>query len=194
MMAWVRNQRIARSLMVVVSSLAVLAIAPQGPAIASEDSVSEFDIPSLASLEVPPLGSGDRYLPETAVTHLRLDLSDRRVYVERGDETIASYPVAIGKAQTPTPTGTYQVFQMIENPIWQSPWTGRVTPPGANSALGLRWIGFAQMSNGIIGFHGTPTVSSIGKAASNGCVRMYNKDVVAMFEQVEMGTTVIVQN
>lgn len=193
MMAWVRNQRISRSLTAIISSLVALTIASQGQAIASEDFIAEIDTPSLASLDVPPLGSSDRYLPEAAQTHLRLDLSDRRVYVERGEEVVASYPVAIGKAQTPTPTGTYQVFQMIVDPIWQSPWTGRVTPPGANSALGLRWIGFAQMSNGIIGFHGTPTVSSIGKAASNGCVRMYNKDVVAMFEQVEMGTTVIVQ-
>lgn len=192
MMARVRDRRFSRSLMVIVSSLAMLMVGTR--AIASEDSVSDFSSQSIASLDVPPLGSGDRYLPETAVTHLRLDLSDRRVYVERGDERIASYPVAIGKSQTPTPTGTYEVFQMIENPIWQSPWTGQVTPPGPNSALGLRWIGFAQMSNGIIGFHGTPTVSSIGKAASNGCVRMHNKDVLAMFEQVEMGTTVIVQH
>ncbi|MBP0017106.1 MAG: L,D-transpeptidase [Cyanobacteria bacterium SBLK] len=194
MMAWVRNQRISRSLTAIASGLVALTIASQGQAIAEENFLSEIDTPSLASLDVPPLGSSDRYLPEAAKTHLRLDLSDRRVYVERGDEVVASYPVAIGKAQTPTPTGTYEVFQMIVDPIWQSPWTGRVTPPGANSALGLRWIGFAQMSNGIIGFHGTPTVSSIGKAASNGCVRMYNKDVVAMFEQVEMGTTVIVQH
>nr|WP_239121507.1 L,D-transpeptidase [Spirulina major] len=191
-MARVRDRRISRSLMVIVSSLAMLMVGTR--AIASEDSVSDFSSQSIASLDVPPLGSGDRYLPETAVTHLRLDLSDRRVYVERGEERIASYPVAIGKSQTPTPTGTYEVFQMIEDPIWQSPWTGQVTPPGPNSALGLRWIGFAQMSNGVIGFHGTPTVSSIGKAASNGCVRMYNKDVLAMFEQVGMGTTVIVQH
>ncbi|MEM9541591.1 MAG: L,D-transpeptidase [Cyanobacteria bacterium P01_E01_bin.42] len=195
MMAWFRNQRISRSLTAIVSSaISLTIVARAGGAIASEDFLSEIETPSFASVDVPPLGSSDRYLPETAQTHLRLDLSDRRVYVERGEEVIASYPVAIGKAQTPTPTGTYEVFQMVVDPVWQSPWTGQVTPPGANSALGLRWIGFAQMSNGIIGFHGTPTVSSIGKAASNGCVRMYNKDVVAMFEQVEMGTTVIVQN
>jgi len=67
-----------------------------------------------------------------------------------------------------------------------------VTTPGPNSALGVRWIGFNDLPNGIIGFHGTPTVNSIGKAASNGCVRMFNHDVVALFEQIEMGTTVTV--
>jgi lipoprotein-anchoring transpeptidase ErfK/SrfK len=82
---------------------------------------------------------------------------------------------------------------MIENPSWQSPWTGEVFAPGANSALGLRWIGFAEMSNGIIGFHGTPTVSSIGRAASNGCVRLRNEDVLALYSHVRMGMTVVVE-
>ncbi|MGB0563175.1 MAG: L,D-transpeptidase [Spirulinaceae cyanobacterium] len=143
--------------------------------------------------EIPPLEDPEVYLPAEAQVHLVLRLGERRVYVYRGEEVQASYPVAIGTSQTPTPTGTYEVFQMVEDPVWQSPWTGRITAPGPNSALGLRWIGFAQMSNGVIGFHGTPTVNSIGKAASNGCVRMYNHDVVAMFEQVEMGTTVTVE-
>lgn len=144
--------------------------------------------------EFPPLGNASAYLPGETAVQLVLRLGERRVYVYRGDRVVNSYPVAIGKSSTPTPTGTFQVFQMIENPVWQSPWTGRVTNPGADSALGLRWIGFAQMSNGIIGFHGTPTVNSIGQAASNGCVRMYNRDVLELFEQVEMGTTVRVEH
>ncbi len=158
--------------------------------------VQAGDLDSLtvaATLDVPPLGEAARYLPEAADVHLVLRLRERRVYVYRGTEAIASYPVAIGTAQTPTPRGTFEVFQMVENPIWQSPWTGKVTPPGPNSALGVRWIGFASMSNGIIGFHGTPTVNSIGHAASNGCVRMFNHDVVALFNQVQMGTRVIVE-
>lgn len=151
-----------------------------------------FASPSMNLPEIPPLGEPSLYLPNSE-THLVLRLGERRVYVYRGDEVLASYPVAIGTSQTPTPTGEFQVFQMVEDPVWQSPWTGEIKEPGPNSALGLRWIGFAEMSNGIIGFHGTPTVSSIGYAASNGCVRMHNKDVVAMFEQIQMGAKVIVE-
>jgi hypothetical protein len=148
----------------------------------------------MQSPELPALGEHFEYLPEEiAVVHLVLNLGQRRVYVNRGEEVLASYPVAIGQPNTPTPIGEFEVFQMIEDPIWQNPWTGEVRSPGANSALGLRWIAFNQMPNGIIGFHGTPTVSSIGRAASNGCVRMHNADVVALFEQVEIGTTVIVE-
>ncbi|MEA5417735.1 L,D-transpeptidase [Spirulina sp. CCNP1310] len=151
-----------------------------------------ISLTTVAMTEVPSLGHADRYLPQEDVVHVVLRLGERRVYVYRGDEVQASYPVAIGTSATPTPTGTFEVFQMIENPVWQNPWTGQVTAPGPNSALGVRWIGFNNLPNGIIGFHGTPTVNSIGKAASNGCVRMFNHDVVALFEQIEMGTTVTV--
>lgn len=126
-------------------------------------------------------------------TQIVLRLGERRVYVYDNDRVLDSFPVAIGAPNTPTPTGQFEIFQMIVNPVWQSPWTGEVFAPGANSALGLRWIGFAELPNGIIGFHGTPTVSSIGRAASNGCVRLRNEDVLALFEHVEMGMTVVVE-
>ena len=121
-----------------------------------------------------------------------LDLGDRRVYLYNGSELINSYPVAVGTAETPTPTGEFAVSQLVVNPVWQSPWTGEVRSPGPNSALGLRWIGFASNGAGVFGFHGTPTVESIGQAASNGCVRMHNADVVELFAQVAIGTTVSV--
>lgn len=145
--------------------------------------------PALTSPQPAPAPAAAATLPVKLVLRLR----ERRVYVYRGDRVEISYPVAIGKPSTPTPTGTFQVFQMIKDPIWRNPWTGQVTRPGANSALGLRWIGFNQRPNGIIGFHGTPTVNSIGRAASNGCVRMRNEHVVELFEKVHMGATVVVE-
>lgn len=128
----------------------------------------------------------------TAENRLVLSLRSRRVYLYQGDMLLSSYPVAIGTAETPTPQGEFTVSKMVENPVWQSPWTGEIHEPGPNSALGLRWIEFASTEAGSFGFHGTPTVESIGKAASNGCVRMYNEDVVALFAQVSVGTPVSV--
>ncbi len=173
------------------------------PAIASDGSVSDGSASgSLTATrfvdqglpDLPGLSNPELFLPtEQHVTQVVLRLGQRRVFVQQGDEMVASYPVAIGSQDTPTPTGEFAVFEMIENPVWQSPWTGEVRSPGANSALGLRWIGFARMSNGVIGFHGTPTVSSIGRAASNGCVRMRNEDVLALFSLVQVGTVVRVE-
>lgn len=165
---------------------APLASAPQVQATAANTRPAPGPVP-----ELPQLADASAYLPSLEQpVHLVLRLGRRRVFVYEGDREVASYPVAIGTRSTPTPTGEFRVFQMIRDPIWQSPWTGRITEPGPNSALGLRWIGFAEMPNGIIGFHGTPTVNSIGQAASNGCVRMFNHDVVELFERVQMGTIV----
>ena len=174
---------------------------PTATPTATTDSTTTLDRNSLTIEELswvlPPLGIPSIYLPSpeeiSKDIRLVLKLSERKVYVYQGDKVEASYPVAIGKSSTPTPTGNFEVFQMVVDPIWESPWTGEVFPPGANSALGLRWIGFAQLPNGVVGFHGTPTISSIGKAASNGCVRMHNEHVVELFEKVKMGTPVTVE-
>ncbi|MBE9115254.1 L,D-transpeptidase [Lusitaniella coriacea LEGE 07157] len=196
---FLQHLRQLNSIILLCSGAAILSFSGQQSAIAAEPppelaATNAVQLPGagLSSPELPPLGEAELYLPNNKTVRLVLRLGERRVYLYEGDDAIASYPVAIGKTSTPTPGGEFQVFQMIENPIWQSPWTGEVKKPGPNSALGLRWIGFAQMSNGIIGFHGTPTLSSIGRAASNGCVRMRNEDVVALFEKVEMGTPVSV--
>ncbi|GAB4460201.1 MAG: hypothetical protein OHK0037_06980 [Elainellaceae cyanobacterium] len=145
--------------------------------------------------EVPPLWDFEQFTPEpqTRATHLVLSISQRRVFAYQYDTVLGSFPVAVGKSSTPTPTGEFTVFEMIEDPAWQNPWTGEIRQPGADSALGVRWIGFAEMPNGVIGFHGTPTVSSIGQAASNGCVRMRNEDVLALYALVEVGTLVRVE-
>ncbi|MCL2931487.1 MAG: L,D-transpeptidase [Trichodesmium sp. MAG_R03] len=122
-----------------------------------------------------------------------LRLGERRVYVYEGEEEIASYPVAVGKPGWETPTGNFKVIQLVENPQWQNPWTGEIMPAGVNTALGLRWIGFWTDGKDTIGFHGTPTIESIGYAASHGCVRMYNEDVVKLFKKVQVGTQVVVE-
>ncbi len=144
--------------------------------------------------QLPPLKETSLYLPEVPQTiRLVLKLTERRVYLYRGQEIKVSYPVAIGKKSTPTPKGEYKVIQMIIDPAWENPWTGEISLPGKASPLGLRWIGFWTDGKDYIGFHGTPNRDSIGQAASNGCLRMFNEDVVALFKEVEMGTTVIVE-
>ncbi|MGB3201467.1 MAG: L,D-transpeptidase [Nodosilinea sp.] len=134
-------------------------------------------------------------LPEVAEqpVHLRLSLSDRRVYVHRGRAIEASFPVAIGRPGWETPTGEFEVFSQISQPGWTNPFTNEVMPPGADNPLGDRWIGFWSDGNNVIGFHGTPNRDSVGRAASHGCVRMYNEDIRQLFDMVKLGTQVIVE-
>ena len=114
---------------------------------------------------------------------------------DRGELT-KSYTVAVGAPEFPTPPGEYTVQSKQVNPAWsvpQSAWAGdlagKVIPGGAaGNPLVARWIGF----NGSVGFHGTATISSLGGAASHGCVRMNPRDVIDLYERVEVGTPVLV--
>jgi len=132
--------------------------------------------------------------PELAVElQLVIRLSERRVYLYNRDNLQVSYPIAVGRAGWETPVGSYSVINMVVDPGWQNPFTGAVIPPGPSNPLGDRWIGFWTDGENFIGFHGTPNEGSVGRAASHGCIRMYNRDVRELFEKVAVGTPVIVQ-
>ncbi|MEH2454851.1 L,D-transpeptidase [Nostoc sp.] len=127
--------------------------------------------------------------------HLLLKLNERKLYVYRGDSLQASYPVAIGKPGWETPTGKFRIIHMVQNPAWKNPWFPNRTiipPRSLDNPLGERWIGFWTDGKDEIGFHGTPSVKSVGQAVSHGCVRMYNKDVRKLYEFVKLGTPVLV--
>lgn len=147
------------------------------------------------SAKIPPLEEAAKYLPEPISQEVRLVLvlSQRQVHLYKGDTLQASYPVAIGKKGWETPTGEFEITQKVSEPAWENPFTGAIVPPGKNNPLGVRWIGFWTDGRDYIGFHGTPNESLIGQAVSHGCVRMRNRDVIALFEQVELGTPVVVK-
>ena len=151
---------------------------------------------------LPSLGVADDYLPMVPaippmvvadILRLELRLGERKVYVFKNDEIIASYPVAIGRAGWETPTGNFAVRDMIENPGWENFRTGEVMPPGGDNPLGVRWISFWTDGVNEIGFHGTTDEELIGQAVSHGCVRMRNQDVTALFNKVAIGTPVVVK-
>jgi lipoprotein-anchoring transpeptidase ErfK/SrfK len=176
----------------VVQQQATASIATQD--VAGSAATTEIDLPAIKLPELPPLGEPDQFLPSEEIpTRLVIKLKDRRVYVYQGDQMKTSYPIAIGKAGWETPTGTFEVRQMIQNPSWEHPWTGEVVPPGPENPLGSRWISFWTDGRNQIGFHGTPNEDLVGQAVSHGCIRMRNQDVQALFEQVTVGTPVTVQ-
>jgi lipoprotein-anchoring transpeptidase ErfK/SrfK len=151
--------------------------------------------------QLPPLGDGSKFIPLDPITSVKpaedvrlvIRLKDRRVYVYRQNDIQTSFPIAVGKAGWETPKGTFKVIQKIKNPIWEHPWTGELVPSGPDNPLGSRWIGFWTDGKNVIGFHGTPNEESVGRAASHGCVRMFDKDVQVLFEKVDVGTPVIVE-
>jgi len=107
---------------------------------------------------------------------ITVDLSSRRLTLYKDGSTINSYPVGIGKMLTPTPTGTYSIINKQPNP---------------GGAFGAMWMGLSKPSYGI---HGTNDPSSIGSLVSHGCIRMYNRDVLALSQVVPIGTQVTIVN
>jgi len=64
-----------------------------------------------------------------------------------------------------------------------------VIPPGPKNPIKARWMGF----DGSAGIHGTAQLSSLGQAASNGCVRMAIPDVKDLYRRVRVGTPVRIE-
>lgn len=131
--------------------------------------------------------------PQAVQSRLLVDLSDRSVTLLRRGKAIAEYPIAVGQEGWETPTGTFTVEDKHPDPEWEHPITGEVVPAGPDNPLGSRWIGFWTDGINQIGFHGTNQAELIGLAVSHGCIRMTNADIEEMYEQVEVGTTVVVR-
>lgn len=200
-----QSQSVTRSLMRATSSILMFLLSVQQISQASTPPQINPIIPIKVSpnnaVRLPPLGSLENYIPlepnqpEIAPhsRYLVISLTQRQVHLYENEELKISYPIAIGKEGWETPTGEFNVLQMLENPYWEHPWTGEIVPPGEDNPLGPRWIGFWTDGTNFIGFHGTPNEELVGQAVSHGCIRMRNDDVVALFEQVEIGTKVIVK-
>ena len=115
---------------------------------------------------------------------LRIDINipANRLQVLDGDRVLRTYAVSVGLPGNDTPDGEFTVGRAEWNPSWRPPegreWTreARFTPPGPNNPMGRVKLFFAPLYY----IHGTPDSASIGQAASRGCVRMRNRDVVAL--------------
>lgn len=193
----VRDDRLSRSVMLLCqgAALVLLGIQWRGWATDPQSLVNQTPVNAHTTHRVNLDATGGA-TPSTATkreARLVLDLSDRQVSVYRNQQLVSSYPVAIGQAGWETPSGSFQVLEMQRDPKWQHPITGEVVPVGPDNPLGKRWIGFLNEGRAHIGFHGTNQEALIGQAVSHGCVRMRNRDVVALYSQIALGTPVEVR-
>jgi lipoprotein-anchoring transpeptidase ErfK/SrfK len=116
--------------------------------------------------------------------------TELRFFVDR--KLAKTYQVAIGRIGFETPAGLYEIRNKAVNPAWfvpNKPWAGdlagKVIPPGdPENPIKARWMGFWDGA----GIHGTADVSSIGSAASHGCIRMRVPDVVQLYDRVPLHT------
>jgi lipoprotein-anchoring transpeptidase ErfK/SrfK len=117
-----------------------------------------------------------------------------RLYLYDGNRLERTFKVATGRAQYPTPTGSWSIVDMQRNPWWRPPssdWAKglKPIPPGPGNPLGTRWMGLSAPG---VGMHGTPDAASVGYSASHGCIRMYVPDAEWLFDHVRVGTPVFI--
>jgi lipoprotein-anchoring transpeptidase ErfK/SrfK len=121
-------------------------------------------------------------------TRIVVDLSARRVTLYERGRRVLSARAAVGTQQTPTPTGRYYVNQ-------------RLIPEDSSGPFGPGAIGISAFSEvltgwtqgGPIAIHGTNRPDLIGRAISNGCIRVRNDLLLRMFEKARAGTPVTVR-
>jgi lipoprotein-anchoring transpeptidase ErfK/SrfK len=121
-------------------------------------------------------------------TRIVVDLSARKLTLFRRGKPVLRTTVAIGSRATPTPTGRYYVNQ-------------RLLPEDPSGPYGPAALGVSAFSNvltgwtqgGPIGIHGTNEPWSIGRAVSNGCIRLRNPVLKKLFDETRAGTPVIIR-
>ncbi len=121
-----------------------------------------------------------------------VDTSERRLYYMLKDSKAIRYRVAVGKPHMQWFGKTF-VTSKRKNPDWRP--TARMrrqgyprfVPGGPKNPLGVRaiYLGWSEYR-----IHGTTAPRSIGRAASSGCIRMLNRDVVDLYKRVHIGAPV----
>lgn len=111
----------------------------------------------------------------------------KKLSVVKAGKVTWQRPVAVGKPSTPTPTGEFFVDFI-------TPMRCCAYGPVMLSVSGFSNVlfQFGKGGTGQIAIHGTNADWSVGRAASNGCVRMHNADVVALSKMVPAGTPVLI--
>ena len=121
----------------------------------------------------------------------------RRLYlVLDGSGTALRYPVAVGKFGKQW-RGMATVDGKYVEPAWAppaevkraEPWLPNYIAGGSpHNPMGARAL---TLSGDQYAIHGTNRPGSIGTAASFGCIRMLNRDIVDLYDRVLVGTPVV---
>lgn len=150
----------------------------------------ESDRVDIAYKTLKPEVTSDAFDQVLLVRH-----GERKLYLYNDGKISHSWTVAVGQPNYPTPTGVYEVTELRYMPTWINPapdgWGSDMPAeigPGTDNPLGVRAINWSAPA---IRFHGTENLSSLGTAASHGCVRMSNDDVVDLYDMIEVGASIV---
>ncbi len=150
---------------------------------------------SADSVTTRPADAGCAMARKAAIA---ISQSARKLYLVLEGGAALVYPVAVAKRGMEW-TGSAHVATKYVEPDWSPPEIVRRDHPGLpavvpggspNNPMGARAI---ALDRDEIAIHGTTRAmrASIGAAASYGCIRMRNEDVIDLFDRVQVGAVVV---
>jgi len=123
---------------------------------------------------------------------------ERRLYYVLGGRKAIRYPVGVGRAGMAW-SGTASIDGKYIRPAWSPPdMIKRENPrvpnviPSGSPANPMGEAAMTLSGGGQYAIHGTNNPGSIGRFVSHGCIRMYNSDILDLYERVGLGTKVVV--
>lgn len=123
--------------------------------------------------------------------------SERRLYYVLDDGKAIRYPVGVGRAGRAW-AGTATIAGKYLQPDWSPPAAIKRDRPGIpdvipggspNNPMGAAAM---TLTRGQYAIHGTNSPGSIGGFVSYGCIRMFNEDIMDLYQRVNYGTSVVV--
>ncbi len=158
----------------------------------------------LLGLSAPALASPDAHSSREVVRFTGFDVGtivistrERRLYLVVQDGVALRYRVAVGQQGMQWRGQTY-IDGRHRRPAWSPPSIVKRDIPSLPDVIAggtpHNPMGEAALTlaGGEYAIHGTNRPLSVGKAVSYGCFRMYNADVMDLFERVRVGTQVVV--
>jgi len=129
-----------------------------------------------------------------------IETSARQLYLIEPEGLARRYGIAVGDAGYAW-SGRARVGRKATWPAWHPTPSMRAASllptrvaPGAHNPLGARALYlFEDGRDTLYRIHGTSEPWTIGTRASSGCIRMFNEDVIDLYDRVAVGATVIVK-
>ena len=151
--------------------------------------------------EVPESGLLEE-LPQYVERVITVYRSEKMLDLMEGDKLLCSLPITPGSGggSLQTPAGNWKIVGIAAMPTFR--WdksvlmTGKRSdtyynlPCGPRNPVGVMWCGLNKPG---IGIHGTNNPQTIGRAASHGCMRVANWDIIRLSKMITKGMTVVIK-
>jgi len=165
-----------------------------------------YPIPALDLAEIDAdllrqeVSFGGPYRPGTIV----VNIAERRLYLVQPGGRALRYAVGVGREEALNFRGAAVIGRKAEWPRW-TPTASMIArlpnyadyvggmPGGLDNPLGARALYLYRADKDThFRLHGTNEPTTIGTAVSSGCIRLFNHDIIDLYNRVPLGAPVVV--